>query len=736
MVASPPEIPTAIISDSDGTVLAEGEVLEAEPGEEIVLDAAGSFDPDPDGSISEYEWDFDDESPMVTTAQASHSYADEDVYTVTLTVTDDEGATDVATVEVNVVEPNMKPTAVISADPVSGPPPLLVQFDATDSFDPDPGDSVSAYCWLFGDSDPDDGCDSTGNSTSLEPVTHTYLEEGIYEATLFVADLDNLNSEVVSIVIEVTALEVFVVSLAVDTTCLELDPTDPAADTHQLLVTGTLSDNSQADVTADAAYSSDNDLIATVSDGGLITAVTDAEGVATVTVSHTDPDVLPVDVTVYVSDVTLYNLLVSSDPNPGDLLVGETAQLTVVGANICDPSMTMDLTLDLATIYEASDDDPLVAMVDGNGEITAVGVGDATITVSRDDGSAPNVEVPVTVMLEPLDGSIVITSGDEDGDNIVLPGDPIGLDMQATGGSEEYTYDWEVDASQTTNTDTGDEVFGGDDTSQMVTFTPPAAEQGIYSITCSVEDVADPGGKPFVAGPITIIATTLTADPVVENNNGCIVGLPSGNMPCDETCSPGTLPDEFHELTLLANADGGVGDPPVLTYEWTADQGSFADDQNVEEMPEWSVPEEITEPTTVTFTVTITDNGLNPTISIPFESMPWDVYPAFELSAIDYDDESAIVGEPFPVTFSREADSGMTERTFRFPTLPDGVTVDGDCEGVIPFELDPDVTCTFTFDAAEQYILTAVLRDGCATQTDGPPRPVVSYDFTVTVDPP
>lgn len=727
VVTAANQLPTAIISDSNGTALAEGEVLDGEVGDLFEFDGAGSFDPD--GETLEYAWNFGDESPVVTTAQASHSYAEEGVYTVTLTVTDDDGETDVASVEVNVFEPNLKPTAVISVDVESGPAPLTVQFDGTDSFDPDPGDTVAGYCWLFGDSDPDD-CDATGNSTSSEPVTHTYLVEGTYEATLFVNDLANLSSDTVSVTIEVTAP--VVVSLAVDTTCLELDPTDPAADTHQLLVTGTLSDNSQADVTADAAYSSDNDLIATVSDGGLITAVTDAEGVATVTVSHTDPDVLPVDVTVYVSDVTLYNLLVTSDPNPVDLLVGETAQLTVVGANICDPSMTMDLTLDLATIYEASDDDPLVAMVDTTGEITAVGVGEATITVSRDDGSAPNVEVPVSVTLEELGGTIDVTGGDPDGDFIVMPGDEIDLDMQATGGSGAYTYDWEVDASQTTNTDTGDEVFGGDDTSQMVTFTPPVDQEGTYSITCSVEDVADPGGKPFVAGPITIIATTLSADPVVENNNGCIVGLPSGNMPCG-TCSPGTFTDDqFATMTLLANPSGGVG---PLTYSWTSDDDGSFDDPDVQDA-EWFVPFVEAE-TIVTFTVTVTDDlGAGPAeLSLPFE-VDWTVQPAPELESIGPDPLETTVDVELLVTFVRDLDTGIEPIIFRlFDDDGNPSAVQSDCFGPAQGFDDASEECGFTFDTAGDYLLTIQLKDSCAESTTISSKPKVAYDFMVTVNP-
>lgn len=72
--------------------------------------------------------------------------------------------------------------------------------------------------------------------------------------------------------------------------------------TQQLTVTATYSDASEADVTADATYVSDNETVATVSTGGLITGV--AEGSAAVTVSYTEGGITKTDtVSVTVSGV-------------------------------------------------------------------------------------------------------------------------------------------------------------------------------------------------------------------------------------------------------------------------------------------------------------------------------------------------------------------------------------------------------------------------------------------------
>lgn len=71
-----------------------------EPGETVEFNASGSTDPD--GVIESYEWDFGDDSTG-SGETTSHSYESEGEYTVTLTVTDDSGAsgTDSTTLSVS-----------------------------------------------------------------------------------------------------------------------------------------------------------------------------------------------------------------------------------------------------------------------------------------------------------------------------------------------------------------------------------------------------------------------------------------------------------------------------------------------------------------------------------------------------------------------------------------------------------------------------------------------------------
>jgi PKD repeat protein len=95
-----------------------------------------------------------------------------------VTVTDPDGSTGTAEVEIIVTEqPNRPPTVRAAADPGGGEAPVDVRFTAVGS-DPD-GDSLS-YEWDFGDG---------GRAFGAEAL-HRYTAPGEYEATVTVTDPD------------------------------------------------------------------------------------------------------------------------------------------------------------------------------------------------------------------------------------------------------------------------------------------------------------------------------------------------------------------------------------------------------------------------------------------------------------------------------------------------------------------------------------------------------------------
>ena len=102
--------------------------------------------------------------------------------------------------------PNNPPTAVLTANPTSGPPPLTVNFDGSGSYDTDSGDNVVSYTFNFGD-----GTSTTQNTAT---VSHTYNKAGTYGATLTVTDTHGAKSQnAAEVTITVTAPDLIVSTL-------------------------------------------------------------------------------------------------------------------------------------------------------------------------------------------------------------------------------------------------------------------------------------------------------------------------------------------------------------------------------------------------------------------------------------------------------------------------------------------------------------------------------------------
>lgn len=139
----------------------------------ITFDGSGSEDID--GTISTYAWNFGD-STSGSGVSPTHTYTSGGNYTVTLTVTDNDGAQDVFSDTFTVSPPNVSPTSVINQSAVSGKAPLTISFDGSSSSDSD--GTISNYSWDF-----DDGGVSAGATPS-----HTYTVAGTYSATLLVTD--------------------------------------------------------------------------------------------------------------------------------------------------------------------------------------------------------------------------------------------------------------------------------------------------------------------------------------------------------------------------------------------------------------------------------------------------------------------------------------------------------------------------------------------------------------------
>lgn len=131
---------------------------------------------DQDGTIVSYSWDFGD-SASSTLQNPSHTYSSAGTFTARLTVTDNDGATASATVQINVLSPNLPPTVTVTASPTSGQAPLNVSFLASGS---DSDGTIAGYTWDFGD----------GGSSSQSNPSHVYSSAGTYIARVVVRDDD------------------------------------------------------------------------------------------------------------------------------------------------------------------------------------------------------------------------------------------------------------------------------------------------------------------------------------------------------------------------------------------------------------------------------------------------------------------------------------------------------------------------------------------------------------------
>jgi len=162
--------------------LIRAEQLTQESGKPVTFDGSTSYDDD--GMVVNYTWNFGDGSQAYF-ALVNHIFtltqAVQKDFTVTLTVTDNQGLPNTTSVTVTItppVPPNLRPKAVLTASATCVTTNAPVHLSASGSADPDGTISANGFSWSFGDGELGTGID----------IYHSYSRPGIYVVLLTVKD--------------------------------------------------------------------------------------------------------------------------------------------------------------------------------------------------------------------------------------------------------------------------------------------------------------------------------------------------------------------------------------------------------------------------------------------------------------------------------------------------------------------------------------------------------------------
>lgn len=424
----------------------------------IVFDASDSFDRD--GMIVNYTWDFGDGhySYAKTTA---HAYQYKGFYNVTLTVTDEYGATDTDRFMVHIIfgpENDFDPVAdagpdqtVYEDDPVT--------FDGSASSD---DGYIASYHWDFGD----------GNNSDGMVVTHSYPLSGLYVVTLTVTDntgntdTDTMNVTVVNFVPIADAGSDQIVNED-DTVYFSGSAVDTPSDEPTLNYSW---DFNELDGIQDDAYGTNPSHVYTLT------------GTYTVTLTVTDDD----------GDVGTDTMFVTVNNVPPTAYAGED-QTTFEDTVIFFNGTGDDTPSDLETLtYTWDFNDGTTA--DGTNVshiFTQSGVYHIRLIVTDDDGARGFEELEVTVQnIPPIADAGLNLTGNEDGI----------ITFNASGSNDTISdkdglmYFWD---------------FGDNSTGRGIYATHVYRESGEYTATLTVVD--DDGANSTATTIVTVMNVPPTA---------------------------------------------------------------------------------------------------------------------------------------------------------------------------------------------------------------------------------
>ena len=221
----------------------------------------GTASSDPQGQALTFAWSFGDGSTG-TGATPSHIYTAAGTYAVSLTVTDSSSLTGTATGKATIAAA-LQPPVANPGGPYTGSVGTPLTFNGTASSDPQ-GQALT-YAWTFGD----------GNNGAGASPSHTYTSAGAFSVTLTVTDTNNLSGTATTSATMTAVLKSITVTPA--------NISIAQGKTTQYAATGKYSDGSTRDISSSITWSSGTTSVATISGGGLATAIKAGSSVITAT---------------------------------------------------------------------------------------------------------------------------------------------------------------------------------------------------------------------------------------------------------------------------------------------------------------------------------------------------------------------------------------------------------------------------------------------------------------------
>jgi PKD repeat protein len=456
-----------------------------------------------------WSWDFGslgtstDQHPIFT-------FMEDGTYTVTLTVTDEDGSTH--TISYHVTIADLAPTAAFSWAPEPQTEGLPVQFtDGSSSFP----DTIVAFSWDFA---------GLGTSSDQNP-SFTFMDDGIYPVRFTVTDEDG-STDTIShdiMIADLAPIAAFTWAPEPQTEGSPVQFTDGSTSFPDTIVAFSW------DFAGLGASALQNPSFTFMDDGTytVTLTVTDDDG-STDTVIHT---------------ITINNVAPSVDAGPdqtvneGDLVTLDPATFTDAGTADTHTAVIDwgDGTVEIGVVTEAGGS----GTVSGSHAYADNGAYTVTVTVTDDDGAATADTLTITVLN-------VAPSVEAGADQTADEGTLVSFSGIFTDpGADTHTVHWDF----------------GDGTSASGTLTPGHiyADDGVYTVTLTVTD--DDGG----VGDDTLTMTVLNV-------------APTASIDAIEQLQAFALP----ELTVLildpVFFEGSATDPgaDTLTYYWTFGDGEGA----------------------------------------------------------------------------------------------------------------------------------------------------------------